>query len=274
MDFYSSIIFASGTISVIAGLLVWVANRKSLLNRSWFWLSSSIGIFLIGFGGTLITDKPQEIMIWQKIVYFGGVFCPFFLLHFSTILTENFQKAKKAIWANLAISCIFAYLFLFTNLLIKGIIPSNVESGWIFELTDWYILLPIWSIILLFVSLAIMVRGLKNRSFDPLKKQQISFILWGTMITFTSAYSTFLLDYGIEVPPVIFLLIPSHFLFAGYSMMKNRLFDLKFIATELLIIGMGVILIVFSFAMPSLVLQISSLIIFLNLILKLNPESN
>jgi hypothetical protein len=262
MEFYSSVLFICGIISIFAGFLVWITDKKNKLHQSWFGLSASICFFLIGLGGTMLTDNEETIVISGKLLYLGASFSLLFLFYFSNILTERLQRFKKLVYANSIAACSFAFLFLFTNLLIKGIEPPKPGIGWTFALSDWYPVFMIWAATLLIASLAVLANGLKNSSFDQLKKQQIIFVFWGTLISFSAATFNFLLDYGISLSPVHNLLIPFYFLFTGYAIVKNRLFDIKFIATELLIMSMGLVLVVFSFLMPSPLLKIASWIIF------------
>jgi NADH:ubiquinone oxidoreductase subunit K len=262
MDFYSSVCFISGIISIFAGFLVWLADRKSKLNLSWFMMNLAIGLFLVGLGGTIFTDKKMMVVAFGKLLYFGACFSPFFLFYFLSILSERLRAFKNFIYANALIACSFSLLFLFTNLLIEGVEPPRSGIGWTFILSDWYILFPIWSLALFFVSLVALAISFKDPSFDKLKKQQIFFVFWGTLISFGAAYLNFMLDYGVNISPIYNLLIPSHFLFTGYAIVKNRLFDVKFIATELLILGMGLVLVIFPFLMTDLRFQIVSWTIF------------
>ena len=70
---------------------------------------------------------------------------------------------------------------------------------------------------------------------DEIKRRQIEYVFWGTLIGFIGGSTNYFLWYDIPIPPIGNFLVILYPLALGYAVLKHHLFDLKVIATELLV---------------------------------------
>jgi len=119
----------------------------------------------------------------------------------------------------------------------------------------WFAAIAIYDFYLLFSEM-------KKEKSDPVRKQQLNFVFWGILITFISGSINFLLDF-VTIPLYYNLLIPFYLVFIGYAIVRNELFNIKVIATEMLVGIMGFILLVFPFLMPDNNLRMLAEILFI-----------
>ena len=116
---YSIPMFITGL--AIAGLGIFVYARSStvLTNKLFFFLSSSIFIWLIGFGIVYSCNNIKDALFWGRFTYIGIIFIPSTTLHF-TLTLIGINKEKKALILSSYIFSIFFILLSRTNLFING----------------------------------------------------------------------------------------------------------------------------------------------------------
>jgi MFS family permease len=257
MAIYPAILFVSGILAGLAGFFVLAANKKSQLNRSWFLLNISLMFWLLGFGFSF-TSNPEIAVFSEKIMDGGTIFIPISLAYFAMTLIGDHREKKKFFLANFFVGIIFFALLLFTDLFFQGL-GEFVESmgyyvfnyGWAYyPFLLWFFVFSFWSFYRLFSKA-------RDKRLDQLKRQQFNFVSWGLLFVFILGSINFLLDY-ITIPFYYNLLVPFYLVFIGLAIVKNKLFDVKVIATELLVAFMGFILLVLPFLMPSYKLVIAA----------------
>ncbi|MFA5746529.1 MAG: histidine kinase N-terminal 7TM domain-containing protein [Candidatus Paceibacterota bacterium] len=261
MDLYPAIFFVSGILAGFAGFLILAANIKSLLNRSWFLFNLSLMAWLLGFGLGFTSD-PGTAVLAERIMDGGTIFIPVSLLYFVLILTGHYEKRKLFVAANAAITAVFLALMLFTNFFFAGLGEFVKEMNYyVFDYGWAYYLFLVWFAALAAYNFYFLFSEAKKEKSDPVRKQQLNFVFWGILITFFSGSINFLVD-SITIPLYYNLLVPFYLVFVGYAIIRNQLFDIKVIATEILVGAMGFILLVFPFLMPNNSLRISAAIVF------------
>jgi signal transduction histidine kinase len=130
------------------------------------------------------------------------------------------------------------------------------DYGWAYYVfLVWFAVLCVYCFYLLFSSS-------KSEKLDPAKRQQLKFVFWGVLVALVSGSINFMLDI-VTIPFYYNLLVPFYLVFVGYAVIKNQLFGIKVIVTELLVAVMGFILLVFSFQMPDRWLSLAAAGIFI-----------
>ncbi len=232
------------------GSIVYFKNRRSPLNItftlvclvtfwwqfSWFILfntqSESLANFLVRFG------------------YIGIIFIPIFFFHFVLSFLHNVSKFDKYLLHFAYCSGLIFELLLPTKLFIDGF----YKYFWGFY-PKAGILHPIY----LFLLTVLAVRGLyllisslvKKKKLIPItQKYQIEYFLLA-LIFYIFASSDFLVNYGIEFYPLGFLFILFFLGIIAFAITRYHLFEIRVILTEILVGGMGIILLVLLFLMPT-----------------------
>ncbi len=126
------------------GLYIFLHNRQSPLNRSFFSLSCIFSVYALGYSFYYVASSPESIITWHKISSVGWILFPAFLLNFVLILTRHRLAQKRNILFPLMLlpGLIFLYLNVVTGFYADGfltldkftIINPNTESllFWLF----------------------------------------------------------------------------------------------------------------------------------------------
>ncbi len=262
MAIYPAILFVSGILAGLAGFFVFITNRKNFLNQFWLLASLSLVGWLFGYGIGFTPD--QKIAIFsEKIMDIGSVFIPIFTAYFFTILIGDYQKEKKILLVNSFIGAVFIILILFTNFFFRGLGEFVPSMGYYLFDYGWaYYPFIAWFIASVSRFSYRLYSASRRKNLDPLKKQQIRFVFWGFLLLFISGSINFLLDY-ITIPFYFNLLVPFYLVFIGLAIIRNKLFDIKIIATEFLVFFMGFILLILPFLMPNYKLVIAECAVFI-----------
>jgi hypothetical protein len=131
-------------------------------------------------------------------------------------------------------------------------------------------LYPFFSLLLLSsLALSIFFSAFKYKSLEnAIKKQQAKYFLTGIFLSFMFTISTNLISplfklgsYKIpQYGPFGFIFF---IVFSAFAILKYRLFDIKVIMTEILVVIMGMVLLFFPFLMPTNTHRVLAVIVFL-----------
>jgi len=252
MLFYaiSGLINALG--SGFVGLFVWLKNRKKRLNQAFALMCLSIVVWSFSYFLWQMSTTKESALFWTRALMAGSIFIPVTYLHFILIFLKKIQEKKKFI--------IFGYLIFFffffanftssfvNNVTRKLNFPYWPNPGILYHpfllLWFFYVIYPIY---LLFQELS---------STNGVLKNQIKYILAGTIIGYTGGITNYFLWYDILIPPFGNGLVIFFPIIITYAILKHYLFDIRVILTEILVGIMGIILVVLPFLMPTIILKI------------------
>jgi signal transduction histidine kinase len=154
----------------------------------------------------------------------------------------NKEKRKKVLF--FYIITFFFLLFSFSPLFVKSVEPTAnfsfwPKAGWVysFYLIFIYFYLVVCSVILLF-------KNYKNSI--GLKRTQIKYVLFGSILGFGGGATNFFLWYGINILPIGNILVVLYPILFSYSIIRHRLMDIKFVLRKsyVYVVSFSVIIII------------------------------
>ena len=270
IEFYTVGILIAALFNTYFGILVYLKNRKVLLNKLYGLLCLAFGIWSYSwFTLLLLKDKNIFLSIFlARLLNFGAIWIPIFYFHWICVFLRIIEKNKKFILFGYFLSSIFS-LICWSPLYIKGthsilIFPHWPTAGYLYKfyLIFGYSLFVFYGLFLLFVHF------IKSTG---IQKKQIMYVILGCILGFIPGAVNFPLMYQI-IPfgnftlPLIFLFLVFFIPFPfplSYAVIKYRLMDVKVILTELLVGLMGIILFLQIIFAQSLQWRISSVLTFL-----------
>jgi len=216
---------------VVLSLFVFFQKGKNPLASVFFLLNLTIGIWLLG---TWLLFKNcadiEKAIFWDRFIYYGVVFIPAIAYHFSCIFAG--LKRKKSIIFGYFLSALF-FGATNTKFFLSGLnyYPSGVCHSKAQILHGAFLFYFFIYISLLFLNL---YRVSKTEDYD--KKNQAKYIFFAFAILGLMGSSGFLSAYGVNF-------LYSFAYLAGlvsvavltYAIMRHHLFDVKIIATEVLV---------------------------------------
>src|SRR3989344_1835777 len=142
---------------------------------------------------------------------------------------------------------IFFFLFFFFFFSLSWLFIQSIEPKLSFSF--WPIPGPLYSFYLVFFyfflvmySFILLVRS--YRTSVESKRGQIFYVILGAIFGFGGGATNFFLWYGIPIPPYGNFLVSLFPFFLGYAIIKHHLFNVRVIATELLVFSIWVFLLV------------------------------
>jgi len=242
----------TGTLSFLLGVFVYFKNRNSNINRICMFLNLSISVWIWPlFLRELVTEKTTGLFL-VRLCYMGAVFIPPLFLHFVNSLLN--LKKRKLILFSYVLAVIFLILN-FTPLFIKDVRP-------ILSFRFYGIPGPVFPIYALsFISLIVYSNYILIKYFkksEGQRRNQIKYLLLGSIIGFLGGFSTFLPNFNIEIFPFGFYLISIYVVVITYAIVKHRLMDINIVLKK----GTTYTLLLLLLFVPSSVLSLISQKIF------------
>lgn len=252
-------------ITFLIGAFVFLKDRKSRINKTFF-------AFVIGIVGWLSSlflfynlDSPSLVLWIGRLNFAVVLLMLYYILQFviifprENILIPKLSKVTIKIWF-----FILALLTFLTPLIDKAEIitgPSTRETVY-GPLYPFYVANYLFVIIF---AIIIIVRKLK-RTKNPKEKRQLIFINLGIFLALSSGFVTNILLYSLGYYEAgnYGALFPLLFVgFTAYTIFKYRLFEIKIILAQILVLVIGFLLLSQIFVTSSLFMRVINTGIFI-----------
>lgn len=231
------------------GFFVLLNNSRDIKNRLFFLANISAALWLMCL---FIADtaKVYSVSLWffRFALFFGQIiFLTFFLFSIVFPYPSNVGRFTKI---SLSVPMLFLSFVLLTNLGVQSITVGEFGVQPL-QVSGVYVLSDIVGIIYLLVASAILLS--KYRKSNTRQRSQIRFVLYGLSFAIIVNIFTGIVLTALEIDSQYLSLGGfSLFIFSlivGYSMIKHKLFDIKFIVVRSLgyLLSLGLILLITSF---------------------------
>lgn len=216
------------------GLLVWRTSSKKKVNRVFGLLSLSVACWTASNAILWVVSDTQELgLLLNRIVNFFATFIPFLLLFWIlTLLKIENKKQNKIVLIASGIITIFFSFFSFPSSPFAGLFVKGVSQKLFFPywpnpgLVHYFYLVIAWGGMLGYAIYSLF----KNYSkASGRKKAQIKYVLLGVLIGFGGGSTNYPLWYGIPIPPLGNILVSVGFITCGYTIVRHRLMDIRWI---------------------------------------------
>ncbi|MDP3800122.1 MAG: ATP-binding protein [bacterium] len=234
LDPKTSLILVIAFINFVLGAFVFIQNRKAAINQSFGIMTILVGSWAISAFLFRILPVGTISFSFAYILYDVAALLPTsFLL--MTLLFPPFSMLSKKVFSFLIIeTTAIIWLVNTPGAFIQDIIIRDTE-----KIITWgpYYLIYVLHLLLLF-SAGYIVLIKKYIAATGIEKQQVKYIIFGTILPANGAMTTNLIlpwfgiyDYYTWLGQVFMVFLV---LFSGYAVVKHHLFNIKVIATELL----------------------------------------
>ncbi len=227
-NLYSIPPFITAIIILWLGIVIYIRNKNSRVNQSFFLMAFSTVVWLFFAGVSYSCNRKELADVFVRITNIGVTFISITMFHFITAFL-NITKLKKLVIFLYGYGLICSSLILFTDFLIK----DSQQYFWGFYSLAGK-LHPVFLIIFIFqISLCIFLlisHYLKLRE-DTIRKQQIKYVLIGIFI-FDFSSIDFIPNYGISFYPFGYVTTALFVLIFAYSIVKYRLLEINLFITR------------------------------------------
>lgn len=230
----------------ILGLVVFLKNKKSRINFTFFLHSLSIVIWLFcTFMMFISRDNKEMVIFWDRFVYTGVVFIPVFMYHFGLAFTN--KKRDFLLYIGYALSIIFLFLtrtkfFVDDVFVYKWGIHTKAQLFHHIFLIYFVSYVIIW-----FFQTFKYYKNLKS----GILRQQAKYIFIGFLFLFTIGPLAYLPAYGVGIYPFSYISGLIFTIILAYAILKYRLMDIKLVVKRSTIFSLIVIAITAAYAMSA-----------------------
>jgi signal transduction histidine kinase len=231
----------NGLIAISFGILVIAKNWRERANQLFFLMTISLAIWSLSYWQWLSANEYNAALFWVRILSLGSLFIPVFFFHWViTFLKRDGVHKIIALFlylAAIAISATASTQFFIAGLEKKSFFNFWPNSGLAYDIYFSYIYVG-----LIIYSIFVLVYSYYTNKEEK-KRGQILFIIIGALLGFGGGLTNFPLWWGINIPPYGNFLVAAFPFLLGYSIIKYRLFNVKTIATELLVFFIAITLV-------------------------------
>jgi len=219
-------IFIVGSLILFAGIILFMAKKRSVSNFSFFLICLSVSVWLLATGMGYLCKSEKLAVLWFKFDNFGVAFISICVYFF----TRSFLnlKGKKFIVIGYIIALLFGILIIKTNYLVTG--ARKYFWGYF----------PIWGRLgypflafffgYMMASFFILLFQLRKTE-SPIKRNQIKYVMLAYLIGYTGSID-YLATYGIEVYPFGYISLFLFLSIIAYTIVTYRLMDINVAVTK------------------------------------------
>jgi len=256
ISYTNLLLILAALVNFILGLTVYFYDRRNKINITFFILVLCTVQWIVSIYFLWNSTDPDIAFIWGKLSFFGPTLLPVVLIYFSYIFPNEKKKITLRRIILLLIPSIIVYVFVFSNLIINGV--EIVKWGSNVKLASLFIVFPIYFLLYIFYGFYNLILQYKRNEGKWLERLQIKYLFFGFIL---SSILGLLLNVimpifgistlvGLGPLTTVFLIV-----FTSYAIVKHQLFNIRVIATELLVGLVGLLLLfdVMSSKLPGLI---------------------
>ncbi len=235
-------VFLTSILILLFGSIVFLKNKTSAINRSFFFFTFSVFVWLFFYSlAYFSTDNGISYALFL-FGYLGVFFIPTTWLHFTFLfLHRNYKIFINSIYLA---SFIFTIIHLYSHFFIKGLKQYfwgvYPEANFPFHLIFLVYFVSMFSVSITYLLLEFLFRPMVRHQVQMVR---IKYIFWATVIG-TFAAVDFLPNYGIGVYPFGFVFMLLFIIITSISIIKYRLLDLSLVFTRT-----SIFIVVYSFVL-------------------------
>jgi signal transduction histidine kinase len=256
------LVFLIGISGTGLAILVYIRNPSKKVNQLFILFTFSFLIWIISAFFSEISKDLKYSLLLSRITYLGVLLSAIFLFYFSCYFPRKKILKKWINYPLIGIVVTFSLLDLFTDSIIKEVIPA--EWGFNLSFGDLYFMYLILCIILAVCALRNFFRNFKEAT--GIEKLQLEYLFLGLLIFIGVSIIVNVIIRAI-VGSDIYYRIGNYsgiflILLSAIAIIRYHLFGIEVILTEILVGVIGVLLIVQIFMAQSTLWRIINGIIF------------
>ena len=231
-DYYSISLLLGGFVALLSGLVVFIHNHKKIENIAWFFLNIASAVWSFGYFITITATQKEVALVSDLVLHLAAILIPLFYLFFVVSMTDSLKKNRVKI----IIATIAGFLFLIsapTKLFVRDVVPKAFFN-FVPDAGPFYIYFTAYFFVLVLYALYILFRKYLE-SADLVEKNRYKYMILFTVAGFSGGGSVFFLTFNIPILPYPIILFSLYPIISGYAIFRYQLFDVKVIATEVLV---------------------------------------
>lgn len=238
MSYYALSGLINGLTCTILGIFIFSKNPKRIVNRCFgLYYTLSISTWDYSYFFWQIAKEAETALFWTRTLTLSAIFIPPAVLHFTIHWLDIYKPTRKWVYLGYAISVIFGVIS-YTNLLVPGVEQKMVFEFW----PNAGILYPFYLLFFfLYAGYTCVLMYKKFLHSTGASRNQIKYILFGTILGYLGGSTNFPLWYNIHIPPIGNGCISIYVCIVTYAIARYRLMDINIAIRNVLVYGAEVV---------------------------------
>lgn len=213
------------------GLYVFIKNSKLELNKVFLILCCCFFIWHFSFSLVYWLQNVSLLTsIIHKIALFAIIFAPVVLLHFLLVFFRN--TWVKYINLLYVLALFMSLIGAFSNCFFSGVI---LKFWGLYPIAGKFLyILMFQQIILIAVALYVLYVNFKKNNFNPIKKEQIKYLLFGYLLLIFSFLDFLTMFSGINIYPIGYLVVLLFAISISFCLLKTNLISFNLFILEVI----------------------------------------
>jgi len=244
MTYYSLSALLNGITLSVIGVIVFLKDRKNLLNITYTIFCFSISFWSYSYFIWQISNTYKNAFFWCEMLMLGAIFIPITYFHFVTFLTKkiNNKVIKKFVYFGYIIAVIFAILN-FTPLMIVDVRKRMEFLFWPTAGIAYKYYLLYFAIYAIYGCFLLLQAAIETKGY---KRNQFIYVFVGSVLGYIGGATNFPLWYDIPMPPIGNIFITVYGIIVTYAILKHRLMGIelakRYLAIYICYILVGVVI--------------------------------
>lgn len=236
-NYYTISLLIGGFTALISGFVVIIHDHKRSENQAWFALTMCTAIWSFGYFSMTVSPTHQLGFLSNWILHYAAIFIPLFYFLFVLIITNTFSKNKIYFTA----FTVMAFLLTTINLSPSFVLDVIPKVGFNYAPVpgNLYVLFFAYFVILV-LSGILITWNTARKSSDKSTRIRLAYTIFFTISAAVGGGSVFLTTFFATIPPYLLILFSVYPAISGYAILRHQLFDVKVIATQILIFALWV----------------------------------
>lgn len=218
------------TTCVILGFLVLLRDPKSVKNRSYFYLNSSVALYSFGYFIWQLCNNEIDALFWFKILVIGVILINVTYLHFVFAFVEILKRKRKELIIYYLVNIGFILLNI-NSLLYTNVEPRYGLGFWPTPTNFFHIYLAFW-FWQCFYGFSWLLRGL--RATSGVRREQIKYFIISAIFGFTGGATNWLMWYKIYLPPYLNISISVYIGIVAWAIIRYKFMNLDLAVRKVL----------------------------------------
>lgn len=235
MDLIGLLLLINAIINILLGITVFIIEPKDRAHIYFALISLSVAGWCFGMFFYRGAISNEEALIFARLLYAAAAMMPLFFVQF----TINFPLKPVISFLVRAALYLVSIVILAFSLLSNGVVAGvtfNKPHENILMFGGWYLVYFVY--IVTYFMLGFTILGFSFRRAHGIERKQIQYVFWGTFIASNLGMLTNLILPSLDIFYFNWLgnlLSISMVGFITFAILKHHLFNVKVIATELLV---------------------------------------
>jgi K+-sensing histidine kinase KdpD len=205
------------------GIFVLLKGSKKQVNEAFFLFCIALFVWSVCLGFLVNTTDMVSGLFLAKLEHFGVIFITPAYLHTVMLMTGWWKKRKKLVYAAYAYGLLLVVCNL-SGLLVTGVSPRGYFKGYADPGIAYPFLLLLFVVCMGYGFYLLYDTFRKETGF---KRNQLRYVLIGSLIGYAGGLPTYLPVYGTVIPPYTMYMVPVFYILFGYAIAKYHLLDIK-----------------------------------------------